>query len=64
MLKYIISEEEKRRILNLHEEFKNNILNEQTPDPTTGTPVSGGTVNNDTSKVTPREDKSQKTSFF
>ena len=60
MIKYIISEEEKRRILNLHEGFKNNILNEQTPDPTTGTPASGGTVNNDTSKVTPREDKSQK----
>jgi hypothetical protein len=29
MIKYIISEEEKRRILNLHEGFKNRVLTEQ-----------------------------------
>ena len=64
MKKFLISEEEKRRILNLHEGFKKGLLNEQvsgaTSGTTIGTPVSGGTANNNPPKVTPREPKSQK----
>jgi len=37
MIKYIISEEEKRRILNLHEGFKKGLLSEQVSGATSGT---------------------------
>jgi hypothetical protein len=37
MRKFIISEEEKRRILNLHEGFKKGLLNEQVSGATSGT---------------------------
>jgi hypothetical protein len=51
MKKFIISEEEKRRILNLHEGFKKELLKEQVSGDTSGTtigaPVSGWTPNND-----------------
>ena len=60
MKKFLISEEEKSRILSLHEGFKKGLMNEQTSGSTTGAPVSGYTVNNNPEKVTPREPKSQK----
>lgn len=51
MRKFIISEEEKRRILNLHEGVKKGLLKEQVSGDTSGTtigaPVSGWTPNND-----------------
>jgi hypothetical protein len=66
MKKFIISEDEKRRILNLHEGFKKELLKEQVSGDTSGTtigaPVSGWTPNNDI-KPRPkgeREPKSQK----
>ena len=37
MKKFIISEEEKNRILNLHEGFKNNLISEQVSGATSGT---------------------------
>ena len=55
MKKFIISEEEKSRILSLHEGFKKGLMNEQTTGTTTGTTVSGQTASNTTSKT-----KSQK----
>ena len=51
MKKFLISEEEKIRILNLHEGFKKELLKEQVSGDTSGTtigaPVSGWTPNND-----------------
>jgi hypothetical protein len=55
MKKFIISEEEKSRILSLHEGLKKGLMNEQTTGTTTGTTVSGQTASNTTSKT-----KSQK----
>jgi len=66
MKKFIISEEEKSRILSLHEGVKKELLKEQVSGDTSGTtigaPVSGWTPNNDI-KPRPkgeREPKSQK----
>jgi hypothetical protein len=55
MKKFIISEEERSRILSLHEGLKKGLMNEQTTGTTTGTTVSGQTANN-----TPSKTKSQK----
>jgi hypothetical protein len=64
MKKFIISEDEKRRILNLHEGFKKGLMNEQstgsTSGSTVGAPVSGWTANNNPTRDIPREPKSQK----
>lgn len=60
MKKFLISEDEKRRILNLHEEFKKGVISEDVSGTTSGTtigaPVSGWTPNNN---ITPRP-KSQR----